>query len=126
MGVALVAEDDMSTMLVICSILKKMGHLPIRARNGRIAWDILCDNADNIDLVITDLMMPEMNGYALIEQIRKHKQTCNLPIIVQSAYLEVKGASNSFRDDVEAIVPKPLDRGLLMLYIEKLMPRDTP
>ena len=52
MGVTLVAEDDMSTMLVICSILKKMGHLPIRARNGRIAWDILCDNADNIDLVI--------------------------------------------------------------------------
>ena len=43
MGLVLVVEDDTSTMFVICSLIHRMGHVPIRARNGRVAWDILQD-----------------------------------------------------------------------------------
>ena len=58
MGVVLVAEDDKSTLFVICHLVEKMGHVAIRARNGQTAWEILQDNAGVINLLITDLMMP--------------------------------------------------------------------
>ena len=119
MGLVLVAEDDASTMFVICSVIKRMGHSALRASNGRIAWEILQDNHDLVDLLITDLMMPEMDGHDLIHNIRQDIKTAKLPIIVQSAYLGVKGTRNLMEEGVDAVIPKPIDGKYLMDHIAR-------
>ena len=119
MGLVLVAEDDTSTMFVICSVVKRMGHTAIRACNGRIAWEILQDNHDTIDLLITDLMMPEMDGHDLIHNIRQDMKTAKLPIIVQSAYLGVRGTKSLMEEGVDAVIPKPIDGKYLTDHIAR-------
>ena len=119
MGLVLIAEDDTSTMFVICSVVKRMGHTAIRASNGRIAWEILQDNHDVVDLLITDLMMPEMDGHDLIHNIRQDMKTAKLPIIVQSAYLGVKGTRSLMEEGVDAVIPKPIDGKYLTDHIAR-------
>ena len=105
MGLVLVAEDDPSTMFVICSVVKRMGHIALRAGNGRIAWEIIRENYDSIHLLITDLMMPEMDGHDLIHSIRQDIKTAKMPIIVQSAYLGVRGTKQLMEEGVDAVIP---------------------
>jgi CheY-like chemotaxis protein len=126
MGLVLVVEDDTSTMFVICSLVQRMGHIPIRARNGRVAWEILQDNHDGIDLVITDLMMPEMDGHELIVKIREDIKTAKKPIIVQSAYLGVKGTRELMEQGADAVIPKPIDGQYLMDHIARHIALATP
>ena len=119
MGLVLVAEDEVSTMLVICSVVKRMGHIPLRAVNGRIAWEILQNNHEVVDLLITDLIMPEMDGHQLIHNIREDIKTAKLPIIVQSAYIGVRGTKALMKEGVDAVIPKPIDGKYLMDYIAR-------
>jgi CheY-like chemotaxis protein len=122
MGLVLVAEDDPSTMFVICSVVKRMGHTALRASNGRIAWEIIRDNYDTVNLLITDLMMPEMDGHDLIHNIRQDMKTAKLPIIVQSAYLGVRGTKHLMEEGVDAVIPKPIDGKYLMDHIARHVP----
>ena len=97
-----------------------------RMRNGRVAWEILQDNHDGIDLVITDLMMPEMDGHELIVKIREDIKTAKKPIIVQSAYLGVKGTRELMEQGADAVIPKPIDGQYLMDHIARHIALNTP
>ncbi|MFH1121517.1 MAG: ATP-binding protein [Bacteroidota bacterium] len=80
----LVAEDEMMNFRYIQEILSDTGISIIHASNGQEAVDF-CRNQNNIDLVLMDIKMPVMNGYASTRLIRKIRP--ELPVIAQSAYL---------------------------------------
>ncbi len=122
MGLILVVEDDAVSMEMICGLIEKKGHIPLRANNGRLAWEFVKENYRVIDVLITDLMMPEVDGYELIDKMRGNEATAGLPIIVQSAYLGVKGTRRLMEKGVDAVMPKPIDNKFLMEYIERYAP----
>ena len=77
----LVVEDDSPLNRLICKVLEKNGYEPIAAYDGNEALNILEDTY--IDLIITDLMMPQMDGFDLTKALRESGY--QLPILVGTA-----------------------------------------
>lgn len=122
MALILVAEDDPISQKLICTVIEKMGHIPVRCRNGRLAFEVLADNPGLFSLVITDLMMPELDGHGLLRKIREHEGLTTLPIIVQSAYLGVQATAEMIEQGASAVLQKPIDTDLMREYILSNMP----
>ena len=69
-GVVLVVDDQKSVRETVCEFLKNAGYYVLRAENGREALAIASE-AERIDLVITDMLMPEVDGVELIRSLRR-------------------------------------------------------
>jgi CheY-like chemotaxis protein len=76
----LIADDCPDVAEAIASVLRRAGHLPLRARDGDHAWQLL--QQFHIDLLITDRHMPGISGEALIRQLRSQLRFAKLPVIV--------------------------------------------
>ena len=79
----LVIDDDPLARKVIVSAIEKMGHVAIQSANGKHAWETLWENPE-IALIITDMMMPDMDGRELIQIIRGNQAFVELPVIILS------------------------------------------
>ena len=98
-------EDEAAVRLFGARALREKGYTVIEAENGPMALDCLRDSEGSVDLLITDVMMPEMDGPALVREVRA--QLPDIPVICISGYAE-----DSFRDDLGAakdisFLPKP-------------------
>lgn len=80
----LLVDDDMRNIYALTNVLEDEGMNCIVADNGRIAIDVLKQNP-NVDLILMDVMMPEMDGYEATREIRKDERFKKLPIIALTA-----------------------------------------
>ena len=80
MAILIVEDNPMSAKLMEHS-LKKLNYQTLIASNGKEALDILAENA-SINLVVTDVMMPEMDGLELVEKIKNSSDYAHVPVIV--------------------------------------------
>ncbi|MEL6408241.1 MAG: response regulator, partial [Chloroflexota bacterium] len=79
----LVVDDELTSTQLIKRILEMVGYEVSEASNGREALNIIREIQP--DLIITDIMMPEMNGYQLIKLMRQNPEYANIQIIAMSA-----------------------------------------
>ena len=107
MAKILIAEDEGQLIDVMSRAVNSMGHTVIKSRNGRVAWDILCDNHD-IELLITDVSMPEMDGEELVKRIREDSDLSEIPILIMSGVIRAKDISNLLKVGATAFLPKPV------------------
>jgi CheY-like chemotaxis protein/CHASE3 domain sensor protein len=118
----LVVEDDVRNIFALSSLLEPKGASIEIARNGREALESLARNP-NLDLVLMDIMMPEMDGLTAMREIRKRPEWKKLPIIALTA--------KAMRDDQEKClaagandyIAKPLDVEKLMSLVRVWMPK---
>ncbi len=115
-GKILVVEDDRFNRDLICKVLRQEGHGVIEARDGIVALEIL--QVTRFDLVITDFVMPKLNGLKLVKQL--HALQPGLPIIFISGYRSVI-SRNAMLGDVAEILPKPFELNVLRLTVERLL-----
>jgi CheY-like chemotaxis protein len=80
---ALLVEDHAATRLLFETGLKRLGHQVVTAANGQEAWNLL--HREQVDLVISDVMMPEMDGLELCRLIRSDPETKDFYIILLTA-----------------------------------------
>ncbi len=114
----LIAEDDRITQKVVRHIVEGMGHSAFVSPHGKHAYDTL--KAENtFDLLITDVMMPEMDGKHLIQTLRGDTQFQALPIIIMSAVVSVQDIQDVLRLGANRFVPKPLDMNVLQQCIQE-------
>ncbi|MBI9076746.1 MAG: response regulator [Desulfatibacillum sp.] len=118
MAKILIAEDDLITRKVLYKIVEGMGHSVIMSPNGRHAWETLETNSD-IAMLITDVMMPEMDGRELIELVRGKEEYQNLPIIIISAVVGPKAVANLLKMGATLFLSKPLKVDETRKYIER-------
>lgn len=116
----LIAEDDMFSRKICYKLIGKMGHIPICSPDGKHAYQtLLSDNS--IDILITDIMMPEMDGRALINVVRGTSNFSNLPIIIMSAVVSLTDISAFIKQGADFFLPKPIDNDNLIEYVERCL-----
>ena len=115
----LVAEDDNDVALLITQMLKNQGYRYHCAHNGRDAYEYIKENMPR--LIITDIMMPEMDGLELIKAIRGNEDTAHLPIIVVSARTENNDRLAGFDAGAEVYLGKPFIPDELLMMVRKLI-----
>lgn len=103
----LLVEDDTLLLDVMRSILEAEGYEVRPAANGRIALDFFV--SDRPDLVVSDIMMPEMDGYALLEAIREIPEGVTVPFLFLSARTERADVSRARQLGVDDYLFKPFD-----------------
>ncbi|MBF0486973.1 MAG: response regulator [Nitrospirae bacterium] len=104
----LYAEDDTYIRTLVARFLKRRVAKVFEAVNGKEGLDIYISNKDEIDLVITDIQMPVMNGMAMIAAIQKLNDT--QPIIITTGYNDELHTS----DKVCRNIIKPIDNDQLI------------
>jgi signal transduction histidine kinase/CheY-like chemotaxis protein/CHASE3 domain sensor protein len=123
----LIVEDDVRNVFALSSVLEPKGIAVIIARNGREALDALarCSQqaATRIDLVLMDIMMPEMDGLTAMREIRKRGEWKNLPIIALTAKAMADDHDKSLAAGANDYIAKPLDVEKLLSLVRVWMPK---
>ncbi|MGH8893464.1 MAG: response regulator, partial [Actinomycetes bacterium] len=112
----LIVDDDVRNVFALTSALERHGMVVVYAENGREGIETLEENAD-VDLVLMDIMMPEMDGYATTEAIRATPRFARLPIIALTAKAMKGDREKSIAAGASDYVTKPVDVDQLMSLI---------
>ena len=112
----LVIEDDRLNRNLICKVLRNEGHRVVEASDGAEGLDLLY--AQHFDLVITDFVMPRLNGLKLVEQL--HPLQPRLPIIFITGYLSAI-SGKAILDNVAEVIPKPFELDVLRSTVQRLL-----
>jgi len=119
----LVAEDDVRNIFALTSLLEGRGVKLQIARNGREAITALEKGNPPVDLVLMDIMMPEMDGIAAMKEIRKRPEWKKLPIIALTAKAMKDDQEQCLAAGANDYLSKPLDVEKLLSLIRVWMPR---
>jgi len=123
----LVVEDDVRNIFALSSILEPKGIAVVIARNGREALDALAraskDASASIDLVLMDIMMPEMDGFTAMREIRKQREWRTLPIIALTAKAMKDDQEKCLAAGANDYIAKPLDVEQLLSLVRVWMPK---
>jgi len=104
----LVVDDDMRNVFALASVLEEKGMLVAAARTGKEGLEKLEQDPDT-DLVIMDIMMPEMDGYETIGAIRKQQRFLKLPIIALTAKAMKGDRNKCIQAGANDYLAKPVD-----------------
>ena len=117
----LVAEDNAINQLLISTILNQEGFEVVVADNGKIAVDLLIES--DFDIILMDLMMPEMNGYDATEYIRKNLTSvkASIPIVAVSADVTKDVKEKCKAVGMNEYISKPYDSKHLIEIIYKIV-----
>lgn len=115
----MVVEDNDNTRKLMEAVLLENGYKPILARDGLEALDIL--DKQHIDLIVLDIMMPNMNGYELTKELREAK--FNLPILMVTAKESPSDKKQGFIFGTDDYMVKPVDEEEMVLRIAALLRR---
>lgn len=118
----LVVDDDVRNVFALTSALEQKGALVEIARNGLEAIDKLQHDA-GIDLVLMDIMMPEMDGFTAMQEIRKDARFAKLPIIAVTAKAMKDDQDRCLRSGANDYLAKPIDLDRLFSLIRVWLPK---
>ncbi|MDZ4721219.1 MAG: alpha/beta fold hydrolase [Roseiflexaceae bacterium] len=114
-GTLLVVEDNELNRDMLTRRLVRLGYHVIIAENGRRALEVLAEQPT--DLILLDIMMPELNGYQALEQIKQNPALRHIPVIMLSALDELASVVRCIEMGADDYLPKPFDPVLLRARI---------
>lgn len=115
----LVVEDNKSLLMLMKTRLEQAGYKVLQAQNGQEALGILEDQ--QVDLIISDIMMPLMDGFELIESLRE--ANFNMPILMVTAKEGFEDKEKGFRLGTDDYMVKPIDMNEMILRVVALLRR---
>jgi YesN/AraC family two-component response regulator len=115
----LIVEDSPDLRKYIRELLEEQYEV-LEARNGKEALKKLSEHSD-IHLILSDLMMPEMDGYELLKRIKEDQELFNLPFIMLTARADSDSRLNALRVGVDDYLTKPFEEAELLARIKNLL-----
>ena len=115
METVLIVDDEKNYPLILGAVLEEEGFETLAANSGHEALEIL-EHSD-IDLVLTDMKMPSMDGIELLERIKEKNP--DLPVIMMTAYGTVEKAVEAMQKGAYNYILKPFDNESLVIYVDK-------
>ncbi|MCB0354794.1 MAG: response regulator [Bdellovibrionales bacterium] len=101
----LVVEDDEDSLSALCAILEALGYSHIAFPSAKAALSEI--GGKNIKLALLDIMMPEMNGYELLQEIKKMEEFAALPIIMVTAKDQDSEILEGYQFGADYYITKP-------------------
>ena len=115
----LLVEDDVNLSTVLADYLRSKAYNVEQANNGVEAWELI--SIKHYDLIISDIMMPKMNGYELLKLIRQKGD--KLPVIILSAKTDRDDIIHAYELGCDDYVSKPFSMDILICKIEAIVRR---
>ena len=123
MGKILIADDEQKIRRLVCDFLKNSFFETIEAADGEEAFKIYCEQKDEIDLLILDIMMPNLNGWEVCQKVREFS---TVPIIILTARSEEFDEIMGYESGADDYVTKPFSPTVLVKRVEALLRRVKP
>jgi signal transduction histidine kinase/ligand-binding sensor domain-containing protein/DNA-binding NarL/FixJ family response regulator len=114
----LIVEDDIEMCNYLSTMLEKTYKVSL-AKNGKDGWTQAQELVP--DLIITDIMMPVMNGIEFTRKVKEEFGTCHIPVIMLSAKSEIESQVEGLQTGAEAYLPKPFNMDLLISYVQSFI-----
>ncbi|MFI7102858.1 HAMP domain-containing protein [Streptomyces sp. NPDC050161] len=127
----LIVDDDIRNVFALTHVLGRVGISVKYAENGREGLEVL-DRTPDVCLVLLDIMMPEMDGYEMIQALRKAPRYADLPVIALTAKAMPGDRERAIESGADDYVPKPVDVDRLLTAVYRLLdprhgaPQATP
>jgi len=115
----LVLEDDVQLNKIVCTSLRNNGYHVISCTTGAEGYDAMVDNM--VDLILSDIMMPDVDGFEFAESIRALDKM--IPILFMTARDDISAKQKGFRIGIDDYMVKPIDMDELLLRIGALLRR---
>ena len=118
----LIIENEVSNRLLIERVLSTRGYRCISASNGLEALNIL--DKEYVDLILTDLSMPVLDGYRTTQLIRERPTMANVPIVAVTAYALNDENEAAMHIGCNEYLTKPFKPRQLLEVVDRLLPRE--
>lgn len=115
----LLIDDDPNLILLVQDYLEFRGYAVITAENGREALDILKEEIP--DMIICDVMMPEMDGYAFVKNVRENPRTEWIPVLFLSAKGQSQDRVKGLNTGADVYMVKPFEPEELVAQVESTL-----
>ncbi len=117
----LVVEDDPTTRTLLADNLRAQGHRAVPAKDGNQALDILLLQKESIDLILLDMMLPDIAGLIILETIKANFELRHVPVIVISALDEMDGIIKAIELGADDYITKPFNSLFLRARIDSCL-----
>ena len=119
----LIVDDESRMRKLIKDFLMQKGYSVLEAGDGEEALEVFEQNANKINLILLDVMMPKLDGWSVLRQIR---QDSKVPIIMLTARGEEQDELFGFELGVDEYISKPFSQKILVARVEALLKRTNP
>jgi two-component system response regulator MprA len=118
----LIVEDSHDIQILLAKLLKAEGYTVECADNGALALEFLRSTDEQPELILLDLMMPDMDGYQFRREQEKHEKTAGIPIVVMTADGDVQ--SKAMKIGAKGFLKKPFsDIELILETVGRFFPK---
>lgn len=120
----LVVDDESRMRKLIKDFLMKKNYNILEAEDGEVALKVYEENKEKINLILLDVMMPKLDGWSVLRQIRQENK--NLPIVMLTARSEEQDELFGFELGVDEYITKPFSPKILVARVEAILKRSRP
>ncbi len=120
-GHLLLVDDEPGLREAVSAYLEDSGFTVKVSANAQDAWQSM--ETDRPDLIISDIMMPQVNGYEFLQKVRSDERFVNLPVIFLTARGMTSDRIKGYQTGVDAYIPKPFDPEELVAVVQNLLSR---
>ncbi|MDR3709534.1 MAG: response regulator [Capsulimonadaceae bacterium] len=114
----LTCDDEKNIVRLIQVNLERQGYEVVTAYNGRECLDVV--EREHPDLIVLDLMMPEMTGFEVLDALKKNPETENIPVIMLTARTQDQDVLRGWQAGVECYLTKPFNPIELITFIKRI------
>ena len=122
-GTILAIDDNVNNTDILKKRLERLGNMVMTANDGKEGIIALMSHGKDIDLILLDIVMPEMNGFEVLKHIKGSKEFNNIPVIMISSMDDKDSIYRCIKMGADDYVTKPLDKEILNARISSSIER---
>lgn len=119
----LVVDDDPVVRLLVNEFLSSQGYEVLTVESGTECIDTI--SSKRPDVVVLDLLMPEMNGIEVLKRLRGNPSTAAVPIVMMSSDFDTEAITNSYNLSADGYVQKPFGMRDILSAVEEVTPENS-